>query len=118
MALVVIVQAGELLAIASHPRAQVDLDRLVAACPGFVKVDIIEVTIQGQLLAGLLRPLCQPLADLAGLIARTGVHGLELANFLVLGVVDAARIVAILDAQQDFKVVAAGAAGVADPADV
>ena len=33
MALVVIVQAGEVLAFASHPRAQVDLDRLVAACP-------------------------------------------------------------------------------------
>ena len=58
MALVVIVQAGEVLAFAPHPRAQIDLDRLVAACPSFVKVDIVEVTILGQLLARILRPLC------------------------------------------------------------
>ena len=121
MALVVIVQAGEVLAFAPNPRAQVDLNRIGAARPSFVKVDIIEVTIQGQLLARILRPLCQPLADLAILVAPTGADGLELADLLVLGVVDAASVVtvvAILDAQQDFKVVAAGTTGVANPANL
>ena len=126
MALVVIVQASQTLVVAAYPSTQVDLDRIAAAGLSFSEVDILEIAILGQLFAGILRSLCQPLIDVAVLpiSARpiaAGAYGHKLSNVLVTGVVDAAGIVAvvaILDAQRDLEIVRARASGLADVADV
>ena len=126
MMLVVIVQAGQTLLVAVYPSTQVDLDRIVAAGLSFSEVDILEIAILGQLFAGILRSLCQPLIHVAVLVIITrpiaaGAYGHKLSNVLVTGVVDAAGIVAvvvILDAQRDLKIISARASGFADVADV
>src|SRR4029453_1124951 len=79
----------------------------------------------GQLFAGILRSLCQPLIDVAVLASMAcpiaGAYGHKLPYVLVTGVVDAAGIVAvvtILAAQRDLKVISPRAPGLADVADI
>ena len=126
MMLVVIVQAGQPLLVAVYPSTQVDLDRIVAAGLSFSEVDILKIAILGQLFAGILRSLCQFLIYVAvlAIIVRpiaVGAYRHKLSNGLVIGVVDAAGIIAvvvILDAQRDLKIIGARAFGFADVADI
>ena len=45
MALVIIIKTSEILALATHPGAQIDLNRIFAARASLSEVDIVEVTI-------------------------------------------------------------------------
>ena len=124
LALIVIVKACE---VATLPRSHRNLDRVAAAGAHAAEIDVIEILVPCQFLAGVMRTLGHPLVDLVVVIPATAARlsgaadGLEIAHGTITRVVDAKCLVAIvpvLDAQRHLEIVVAGRTRPDDPLDI